>query len=286
VQTDVDMANDRPPDMGSVSSGGGSGSVNGSPDGYRHTDQWDTLVSRPLGITNGAFAVPGDGRDERRPVRDPRVLIVDDSTLHRETLASVFSSNGLPPPGLARDLPTMVAALTQNVPNLVLINHETRDCAVLLQAISGICPGARVIVLGVSEDDESGIVACAEAGVAGYHLRTDSIDDLLGLIRRVADGESSCPPLVAAILIRRLSELAANRRTVTAEPGLTSREIQILEMLDMGLSNREIAGRLSIAVHTVKNHVHSLLTKLAVSSRAEAAARYRTERNDDMGPES
>lgn len=262
---------------------GQAGAVNGFADPPSQTEQWDTLLARPKIGGRGVYGPSTDGRDEAP--REARLLIVDDSTLHREGLAAVFAANGLPPPGMARDLSTTVAALTQNVPDIVLLNLDTRDCAVLLQAVFGLCPGARVIVLGVSEDDESAIVACAEAGVAGYHLRNDSTDDLLTLIRKVADGESSCPPRVSAILIRRLSELAANRRTVAAEPGLTAREIQILEMLEVGLTNREIAERLCIAVHTVKNHVHSLLTKMGVSSRAEAVARCRAERITEAGRE-
>jgi DNA-binding NarL/FixJ family response regulator len=69
-----------------------------------------------------------------------------------------------------------------------------------------------------------------------------------------------------------LSALASEREPASKELILTSREAQILEMIRMGLSNRDIAARLSIAVHTVKNHVHTVLTKLGVSTRAEAAA--------------
>jgi DNA-binding NarL/FixJ family response regulator len=129
-----------------------------------------------------------------------------------------------------------------------------------------------VIVLGASEDKESEIVGCAEAGVAGYHMRTDSLDDLLVLIHEVAAGETSCSPEVSAILLRRLSALASQRQPVAKELALTTREAQILRMLELGRSNQDIATQLSIAVHTVKNHVHSLLTKLGVSTRAEAAA--------------
>jgi DNA-binding CsgD family transcriptional regulator len=80
------------------------------------------------------------------------------------------------------------------------------------------------------------------------------------------------------MLLRRLSALAARRQPVAKELVLTAREAQILRMLEMGLSNRNIADHLGIAIHTVKNHVHSVLTKLGVSTRAEAAALARTVR--------
>src|SRR4051812_33952036 len=107
-------------------------------------------------------------------------------------------------------------------------------------------------------------------------MRSQSLEDLLFLICKVAAGESLCSPRVSAILLRRLSALASQRQPLAEELVLTAREVQILRMLELGHSNREIAGKLCIAVHTVKNHVHSLLTKLGVSTRAQAAALSRT----------
>lgn len=214
--------------------------------------------------------------DERRLHRDLRLLIVDDCTLYREYLAAVFAADATTAPGMAWDLESLLAALTEHPPDLILVNLDTRDSAMLLRATFEICPNSKVIVLGMAEDDEAGIVACAEMGVAGYHLRTDSVGDLLDLIRRVGDGETSCSPRVSAILLRRLSALATQRQPTSKELVLTVREAQILRMLEMGLSNRDIADQLCIAVHTVKNHVHNLLTKLGVSTRAEAAARFRS----------
>jgi DNA-binding NarL/FixJ family response regulator len=156
--------------------------------------------------------------------------------------------------------------------NIILLNLATRDSTSLLGAAMKTDPGARVIVLGVSEQDEAAIVACAEAGVAGYHTRTQSFEDLLMLMSKVAAGESHCSPRVSAVLLRRLSALASERKPVSKELVLTSREAQILEMIKMGMSNRDIAAQLCIALHTVKNHVHSVLGKLGVSTRAQAAA--------------
>ena len=102
--------------------------------------------------------------------------------------------------------------------------------------------------------------------------------------RTVLDGESVCPPVVSAVLLRRVSQLAAERGTPPNDVLLTVREDEVITMLGMGLSNREIAGRLFITEHTVKNHVHNLLTKLGARSRAEAVAIYReyAPRRDSM----
>jgi DNA-binding NarL/FixJ family response regulator len=205
-----------------------------------------------------------------------RFLIVDDCKLSRENLAAIFAAHGGSELAVAWDLPSLSAALGEVTPEIVLLNMGTRDNRTLLRMVRYTCPEAKVIVVGISEDDESEIVACAEAGAAGYHLRAESLDDLLMLTSRVANGESLCSPKVSAILLRRLSTLAAQRRPEVKELVLTTREIQILRLLESGLSNQEIADHLYIAVHTVKNHVHSVLSKLGVSTRAEAAAYSRS----------
>ena len=222
-----------------------------------------------IGVGGGPRGGPGE-------TGDTRVLIVDDSRLYREYLAGVIAAHGVVNPGVAWDLPSLITAIENMKPRVILFNMATRDNAMLLRQALKLSPTMRVIVLGMSEDDESEIVACAEAGVAGYHLRTESLGDLLILIQKVAAGESLCSPRISAILLRRLSALASQRQPTEKELVLTAREAQILKMLELGLSNRDIADQLCIAVHTVKNHVHSLLTKLGVRTRAQAAALSRT----------
>lgn len=217
-----------------------------------------------------------EGPDVRDPLRGENMLIIDDCTLYRENLVAIFAQNGIATPSVAWDLPSLVTTLDGIDPTIVLLNIATRGSALLLRAVKDLRPKVRVIVLGASEENESEIVACAEAGVSGYHMRTDSLEDLLVLIRKVAGGETLCSPKVSAILLRRLSALASQREPAAKELALTTREAQILTMLELGRSNQDIATQLSIAVHTVKNHVHSLLTKLGVSTRAEAAALSRT----------
>jgi DNA-binding NarL/FixJ family response regulator len=244
----------------------------GVPDRWREPIRWDTQ------LTNGGRSeLARDLAEGKGILGDTRVLIVDDSTLFREYLAGVIAARGVVNPSVAWDLPSLMTAIENTKPRVILLNVATRDSTMLLRQALKLSPSVRVIVLDLSEDDESEIVACAEAGVAGYHLRTESLGDLLVLVRKVAAGESLCSPRVSAILLRRLSALASQRQhPADKELVLTAREAQILKMLELGLSNRDIAEQLCIAVHTVKNHVHSLLTKLGVSTRAQAAALSRT----------
>lgn len=220
----------------------------------------------------GANLSPADGV---RLLRDLRILIVDDCRVLREYLAAVFASHGAAPPGMAWDLVSLIAAFEATLPRIILLNTRTRDSSMLLRQAIKLGPHVRLVALGVLEDDETEIVSYAEAGVAGYHLRNESLEDLLVLMHKVAAGGSMCSPRVSAILLRRLSALASQRQPTANDLVLTSREIQILRLLEKGLTNRDIAERLQIAVHTVKNHVHSLLTKLGVNTRAQAAARAR-----------
>lgn len=223
----------------------------------------------------------GESREEWAAVddvgllRDLRILILNDCAMFRDYLVAVLASYGAETPAVAWDLVSLIAAFEATQPRIILLDSRTRDSAMLLRQAMKLSPHVRLVILGVSEDDEPEVVSYAEAGVAGYHLRSESLEDLLVLIHKVAAGGSLCSPRISAILLRRLSALASQGRPAAKELVLTSREIQILRMLEMGLTNRDIAEQLRIAVHTVKNHVHSLLTKLGVSTRAQAAARAR-----------
>ncbi|TRW85388.1 response regulator transcription factor [Mycolicibacterium sp. 018/SC-01/001] len=203
------------------------------------------------------------------PVED--ILIIDDSRLQRENLATILAGEAMARPAMAWGLDSLSAAMSRP-PGIVLLNLLTYQSFSLLHCVRQLCPTAKVIVVGVTDEDEADVIACAEAGVAAYHLRSESLCELRNLIARVADGESVCPPTISAILLRYLSTAASGRRSDLGDPDLTAREMQILRMLEQGLSNKDIADQLCIAVHTVKNHVHSVLSKLGVRTRAEAAA--------------
>ena len=122
---------------------------------------------------------------------------------------------------------------------------------------------------------EQVIVACAEAGVAGYVLAEGSLDDVVTAVDHAARGDVYCPPAIASTLARRFASLATVRQDVV-DSRLTRREQEILRLIDDGLSNKQIASALQIQVATVKNHVHNIIAKLGVSNRAAAAAAVRS----------
>jgi two-component system nitrate/nitrite response regulator NarL len=137
------------------------------------------------------------------------------------------------------------------------------------------------------EEVTSEILHCAEAGAAGYVTEDASIDDLVAAIESIAREELLCSPRIAAKLFGRLSESADRRATDPYQlRTLTSRERQVFDCIRLGHSNKEIARKLNIAEPTVKNHVHRLLEKLEVATRAQAAARSRvpTRRGRPIAP--
>jgi DNA-binding NarL/FixJ family response regulator len=148
------------------------------------------------------------------------------------------------------------------------------DGLAAIRSITTALPEAKVVSLGVAEDDGA-VLACAEAGAVGYVPREGSLNDLLAVIESVARGEAVCSPRIAAALLRRVASLAAHRSANQIPANLTSREREIVRLIDAGLSNKDIARRLCIEVATVKNHVHNVLEKLHLHRRGEAAAHLR-----------
>ena len=130
-----------------------------------------------------------------------------------------------------------------------------------------------LVVLGIP-DRVADVVACAEAGIAGYVTNENSFTDLVGTLRSATRGEFSCAAEVAAGLVGRLATLARSHpRSPAAQ--LTSRELEIVALIESGFSNKEIARELHIQLTTVKNHVHNLLEKLGVGRRDDAVAAVR-----------
>lgn len=129
---------------------------------------------------------------------------------------------------------------------------------------------SRLVVFGLSSDED--VLACAQYQVAGYLDRSAGLDELIRAIALVHRGEVVCPPSVSSILIRQVGTPPVPERTPRR---LTPRELEIIALLDEGLSNKQIAARLQIEVATVKNHVHNVLDKLDIQRRSEVARRYR-----------
>jgi two-component system nitrate/nitrite response regulator NarL len=207
-----------------------------------------------------------------------RVFIVSEVRLYREGLARLLRrGQRLEVVGAAADVAAALAALHElpDPPDAVLLDVPAPAGLEGLHQLEAAVPTARIIVLNVSDADEQVVIAWAEAGVGGLLARDVDVDDVAQAVQTTASGGTVCSPQLAALLLRRVAR-SAQDRPVTSP--LTSREREIAALLEQGLSNKEIGARLQIELPTVKNHVHSILTKLKASRRGQAAAMLRDDR--------
>jgi DNA-binding NarL/FixJ family response regulator len=203
-----------------------------------------------------------------------RLILVGDHQLFRECLASALTAHeNITVVDLATDALDAYNKAKAQQPDILLIdiglpNNVALD---LTKQIRLEMPQVKVIALGLLEE-EAVILQYVEAGVNGYVLKEASLDDLITAIRLVHRGEAICSPRIAYSMFSRAAELAQEgRRTENFDTAsLTPREMEVLELLAQGLSNRQIAQHLFLSVHTVKNHVHSVLDKLHAGHRSEA----------------
>jgi len=211
-----------------------------------------------------------------------RLLLVDDHSLFRRGLAALLADEpGLEVVGQAGDAGQAQRLARELLPDLVLLDNHLPGVRGV-DAIPGlreVAPGARVIVLTVSEDGDD-LAAALRSGAAGYLLKTIERDALIDSLRRAMRGESVVSPEMTEKLIKAFRDAsaaggAAGAEHAEAEPAphdaLSPREIETLREIARGASNKEIARSLGIAETTVKIHVQRILRKLGLSSRVQAA---------------
>ena len=205
-----------------------------------------------------------------------RVLVADDHPLFRDGLRTVLA---------ATDDLLLVAEAGDGEEAVRLAVTEQIDVALFdvhMPGVNGIeaaarvaaqAPGVRVLMLTMFQDDTS-IFAALRAGARGYVLKDADRTDLLRAVRAVGSGEAIFSPTIAA---RVLDHFGSGTPAVQAEefPMLTTRERDVLHLLARGRSNPEIAARLGLTRKTTSNYVSSILSKLQVRTRVEAAERAR-----------
>jgi len=212
----------------------------------------------------------------------PRVLIVGGVRLLRESLAGALTSQPevqLMGTATVSEAFTLLAVLR---PNVILTDSAIVMSTRLVVAADN--AGARVVVLGVADEDEDEVAALAGSGVAGFVGREAGLDELLKALETVLRGDVQCSARVAAAVCRRLTTLVGSGPS-GLHSRLTHREGEVAALIEQGLSNKEIGVRLCVATATVKNHVRNLLTKLGVHRRALAAGAVRSEMTNATLPD-
>jgi two-component system nitrate/nitrite response regulator NarL len=203
------------------------------------------------------------------------LLIASDVRLYREGLRDFLDKGGVVSvTGVTARADETVRAVLAAPPMVLLLDQAMHDALEVLRSIRTAGVDIGIVALGVPEQ-EARLLEWAEGGVTGFVPREASVAELTTTIECAVRGELVCSPHFAGTLLRQLARRAASDVVQPSGRPLTSREAEILRLIDLGLSNKEIAQRLRIETATVKNHVHNVLEKLQVRRRAEAAARLR-----------
>ena len=229
---------------------------------------------RPMSAAHDAPA-SGEARESGRQDRPVRVFLVADVCVYRELLVEALADDetvevvGSTPGDIAS------VAIGMAEPAVVLLDTPSGSAPARVQAIAAAMPAAKIVALGIHDDEET-LIELVEAGVAGYVTAEQPLEELVEAVAAAADGELRCSPRVSAALARRVAALKAGVPRERGERRLTPRQREIATLISEGLSNKQIARRLSIEQATVKNHVHNILSTLGVSHRDDVTALIRT----------
>jgi DNA-binding NarL/FixJ family response regulator len=210
-----------------------------------------------------------------------RILLVDDHPLTRSALSGLLMQHGFDVVGVAEDGGEAVARADELQPDLILLDLSMPgvDGLTALPRLRDAAPGCEVVVLTASGTEEN-LLGAIRGGAAGYLLKSEPPERIVGFLRGVANGEAA---LSGAVARRLLEQVRAGGGRGSGVPDsivelLSARELEVLLLLDEHLGTDEIAKRLFISEHTVRSHVKSLLRKLGVSSRREALEALATAR--------
>jgi DNA-binding NarL/FixJ family response regulator len=202
-----------------------------------------------------------------------RVVVVDDHELFRGGLVQLLEERGVDVVGDAPLAAGAIQLTCELSPDVVLmdLNMPGMSGIEATQRLSAAAPLVRVLMLTVVADERN-VTEALLAGACGYLVKDAPIDQIIEGIKAAARGESLISPRIAIQLVRRIRRPA---QIDTELPGfeLTPREFEILELMARGMDNPEIARTLFLSQHTVKNHVSSILVKLQVENRIQAAVR-------------
>lgn len=201
--------------------------------------------------------------------RPPRLIIVDDHQLAREGLRAVLEDSGLSVVAVAASGEEAVEQVIALRPDVVLMDVRLGSGIDGLEAtrrIRGVAGDARVLMLTL-HDNPAYVREALTAGAAGYLLKDSAIEDLIAAIQQIMAGQSALPLSLVNAALRADAPL----EKVALQSILTAREIEVIDRVAHGLTNKEIARDLSISPATAKVHVERIIAKLGVADRTQAA---------------
>ena len=203
----------------------------------------------------------------------PSVFIVDDHSFFRAGMRSVLTEHGLAVVGDAPSAEAALPLIERRRPDLVVMDLSMPGMsgADATREISRRFPSVAVLVVTVSAA-EAEVLEALEAGADGYLLKDSEPAEIVRAVEAAMSGDTPLSPRIARLIVQRARMVpgAAQARTAVAEE-MTDRELDVLRLLADGLDNRQIAEALFLSPTTVKRHVGSIVAKLGVSNRVQAA---------------
>jgi DNA-binding NarL/FixJ family response regulator len=209
-----------------------------------------------------------------------KLMIADDHKLFREGLKALLAvTEDIEIIGEAEDGDAAVKKCRELQPDIILmdINMPGLNGVQATHQIVKEHPQTGIIMLTMLEDDAS-VFNAMRAGARGYLLKGADPDEVLSVIRAVAEGQALFGPAIAARVLGFFKEVRTSAnldQPLTPFPELTDREMEVLRLIAQGLNNQEIAQKLVLSPKTVRNHITNIFSKLQVADRAQAIVRAR-----------
>ncbi len=208
------------------------------------------------------------------PGPTPSVFIADDHSFFRAGLRSLLTEHGFEIVGEAPSGEVALGMLERRRPDVVVMDLSMPGIsgADATSEITRLFPSMAVLVVTVSAGEAS-VLEALEAGAAGYLLKDSEPEEIVRAIEAAASGDTPLSPRIARLLVQRARMTApgGGEAALRAAEELSDRDLEVLRLLADGLDNKEIAGRLFVSPTTVKRQVSSIVTKLGVSNRVQAA---------------
>src|SRR6266853_2242617 len=205
------------------------------------------------------------------------VLVIEDNRLVRDGLAALLGGHpDLKVVAAAESATAGLAHMRETKPDVVLVDAAlgNGDSHRLVRDLKSEGLRTRVIVMDLLPVQED-VIAFVRAGANGFIVKDATIDEFVRTIRSVSKGADVVPQSLTGTLLSHIADQAMSRKgpSVLQAVQMTKRERQITDLIAEGMSNKEIAQRLNVAIYTVKSHVHNILEKLALHTRLQIAAR-------------
>jgi DNA-binding NarL/FixJ family response regulator len=207
------------------------------------------------------------------PSESIRVVLADDHAFFRDGLARILSDAGIEVVAQVANGEAALQAAVEHAPDVVVMDLRMPGLSGLeaTRRLQQRAPACRVLVLTVS-DSEADVIDAVVAGASGYVLKDGPMEEVIAAVQAVATGQALISPPIASMLLGRIRDQAEVDATIP-EVDLSGRELEVLSLLAEGRANAEIGEALFISNSTVRNHISSILMKLHVSNRVQAAVR-------------